>query len=41
MDVWTMIFANLVANNMKTLDEVPAELKADVEKALKQNNEPV
>lgn len=35
MNVWVIIFANLVANNMETIEEVPEELRAQVEEVLK------
>lgn len=41
MDVWTVIFANLVANNLKSIDEVPKDLRDKVKAALKSTSEPV
>lgn len=41
MDVWTVIFANLVANGMKKLSEVPENLRENVTELLAKNNEPV
>lgn len=37
MNVWVIIYANLVANRLKTIEDVPEELRAQVEEALKNN----
>lgn len=37
MNVWVIIYANLVGNHLKTIEEVPEELRAQVEEALKNN----
>lgn len=41
MDVWIVIFANLVVNNLKSIDEVPANLRDKVKTALESTSEPV
>lgn len=41
MDVWTVIFANLVANNLKKIEDVPENLRDKVTAALETANEPV
>ena len=40
-DVWATIFANLVANNLKRIDEVPANLRGKVTALLESTSEPV
>lgn len=37
MNVWVIIYANLVANHLKDIEAVPEELRAQVEEALKNN----
>ena len=39
MEVWTMIFANLVANNLKSIEEVPEHLQESVKQALGKTSE--
>lgn len=34
MDIYVMIYANLVRNRVKTIEEVPAEYRAEVQKLL-------
>jgi len=41
MDVWTVIFANLVANNLKKIEDVPENLRDKVKAALESTSEPV
>lgn len=41
MDVWAVIFANLVANNLKSIDEVPKNLRDKVTVLLEKTSEPV
>lgn len=37
MNVWVTIYANLVRNRLKTVEDVPEELRAQVEEVLKNN----
>ena len=41
MDVWAVIFANLVANKLKSIDEVPDNLRDKVAAMLEKTSEPV
>ena len=41
MDVWAVIFTNLVANNLKKIDDVPKNLKDKVAAMLEKTSEPV
>lgn len=37
MNVWVTIYANLVRNRLKTVEDVPEEFRAQVEEVLKNN----
>lgn len=37
MSIWVTIYANLVRNRLKTIEDVPEEFRAQVEEVLKNN----
>lgn len=37
MSIWVTIYANLVRNRMKKIEDVPEEFRAQVEEILKNN----
>ena len=41
MDVWAVIYANLVTSGLKTINQVPKNLRDEVTTLLEKTSEPV